>query len=120
MANELLPGPPLTIRQQLMRLLAGTRRSARELAEEIGAPERQIEEHLAHVVRSLARDPSRRFRLEPSRCHDCGYIFRERTRLTIPSRCPRCRSEAIAPPRFGIEARAARGGVANGAPHRAQ
>jgi predicted Zn-ribbon and HTH transcriptional regulator len=105
MADECPPEPPLTIRQQLMRLLAGTRRSARELAELIGAPERQIEEHLAHVVRSLARDSARRFRLEPSRCHDCGFVFRQRTRLTTPSRCPHCRSEAIAPPRFGIEVR---------------
>ena len=108
MTDELFSEPPLTIRQQLMRLLTGTRRSARELAELIGAPERQIEEHLAHVVRSLARDAARRFQLEPSRCHDCGFVFRERTRLTTPSRCPRCRSEAIAPPRFGIELRGSR------------
>ena len=108
MADEFSPAPPLTIRQQLMRLLSGTRRSARELAELIGAPERQIEEHLAHVVRTLARDPARRFLLAPSRCHDCNFVLRERTRLTTPSRCPHCRSEAIAPPRFGIETRSTR------------
>jgi hypothetical protein len=88
-----------------MHALAGARRSSRELAAMIGAPERQIEEHLAHVVRSLAKDGTRQFLLEPSRCHDCGFVFRDRTRLTTPGRCPACRSEAIAPPRFGIERR---------------
>lgn len=99
---------PLTVRQQLMHLLTGTQRPASELAGMIGAPEREIEEHLVHVVRSLARDTTRRFLLEPSRCHDCGFVFRERTRLTTPGRCPTCRSEAIAPPRFGIELRASK------------
>lgn len=91
-----------------MHLLTGAQRSASELAGMIGAPEREIEEHLAHVVRSLARDKTRRFLLEPSRCHDCGFVFRDRTRLTTPGRCPACRSEAIAPPRFGIELRASK------------
>jgi transcriptional regulator len=108
MSDKPIPAPPLTVRQQLIQLLTGTQRSASELAGLIGAPERQIEEHLAHVVRSLARDATRRFLLDPSRCHDCGFVFRERTRLTTPSRCPTCRSEAIAPPRFGIELRASK------------
>jgi predicted Zn-ribbon and HTH transcriptional regulator len=108
MPDDPTPAPPLTIRQQLMHLLTGTQRSASELAGMIGAPEREIEEHLAHVVRSLARDTTRRFLLDPSRCHDCGFVFRERVRLTTPSRCPTCRSEAIAPPRFRIELRASK------------
>lgn len=108
MPDEPIPASPLTVRQQLIHLLTGTQRSARELAGMIGAPEREIEEHLVHVVRSLARDTTRRFLLEPSRCHDCGFVFRERARLTTPSRCPTCRSEAIAPPRFGIELRASK------------
>lgn len=105
MTGEPVTAHPSTIRQHLMRLLADGRYSARELAARLGVPERQIEEHLAHVVRSIAKDRHRRFLLEPSRCHDCGFVFRDRTRLTTPSRCPACRSEAIAPPRFEIEVR---------------
>ncbi|HEX9742078.1 MAG TPA: hypothetical protein VGA17_04745 [Nitrospiraceae bacterium] len=108
MSDDPIPPPALTIRQQLIHLLTGAKHSSRDLAALVGAPERQIEEHLAHVVRSLARDRTRRFLLEPSRCHDCGFAFRERTRLTTPSRCPACHSEAIAPPRFGIELRASK------------
>ncbi|MBM4124845.1 MAG: transcriptional regulator [Nitrospira sp.] len=94
-----------TPRQRIVALISGTLRSARQLAELVGIPERQVEDHLTHIVRSLSRDRAKRFVLEPSECRDCGYGFRNRTRLTTPSRCPRCRSEAIAPPRYGIDLR---------------
>ena len=97
--------PNQTPRQYLMQLLAGMSRSSYELAALLGLPERQIEEHLRHIVRTLARDQTRRFILEPSICQGCHYVFRERTRLTRPSRCPRCRNEAISAPRFMIDIR---------------
>jgi predicted Zn-ribbon and HTH transcriptional regulator len=74
-----------------------------QLARMLGIPERQVEEHLAHVVKTVARDRSRRFILEPSTCLDCGFMFRDRTRLTRPTRCPQCRSEGISVPRYRIE-----------------
>jgi predicted Zn-ribbon and HTH transcriptional regulator len=95
----------LTIRQLIMQSITGTLYSSRQLAELVGVPERQVEDHLTHITKSVARDRTRRFVLEPSRCRDCGFVFRNRTRLTRPSRCPRCRSEAILPPRYGIELR---------------
>jgi len=95
----------LTIRQLIMQSITGTLYSSRQLAELVGVPERQVEDHLTHVAKSVARDRTRQFVLDPSRCRDCGFVFRERTRLTCPSRCPRCRSEAISPPRYGIELR---------------
>jgi len=88
----------------MMDLLAGTRLTSHQLAQMLGLPERHIEDHLAHVMKSLARDTARRFVLEPSTCPDCGLVFRNRTRLTKPSRCPRCRGEGITAPRYGIEA----------------
>jgi transcriptional regulator len=97
--------PDRTPRQYLIDLLTGVRRSSQELAALLGLPERQVEDHLLHIVRSLAHDPTRRFMLEPSLCHGCHYVFRRRTRLTRPSRCPQCRSESISDPRFTIEFR---------------
>lgn len=94
--------PEQTPRQRIMELITGTLRSARQLAKLVEMPERQVEDHLAHIVRSVMHDRTRRFILEPSECRDCDYRFRSRTRLTTPSRCPHCRSEAIAPPRYGI------------------
>ena len=95
---------PKTVRQRIIELLTGTRLSSHHLAHMLGVPERQVEEHLLHVVKSLARDRARRFVLEPSTCPDCGFTFRERTKLTRPSRCPRCRGEGITAPRYGIDA----------------
>jgi transcriptional regulator len=92
-----------TPRQRIIALLIGTRLSSHQLAQMLGIPERQIEDHLTHVVKSVARDPSRRFILEPSTCPDCGFVFQDRRRLTRPSRCPRCRGEGITSPRYGIE-----------------
>lgn len=102
--SDQVPRPSkLTIRQQLMEILAGARYSSKELASLLGIPERQVEEHLTHITRSLARDHARRFVMEPASCRECGFAFRERHRLTTPSRCPRCRSERITPPIYGIQ-----------------
>ena len=95
--------PERTPRQRIIELITGTRLSSYQLAQMLGIPERQVEEHLTHVVKTIARDKTRRFILEPSRCQDCGFVFRDRRRLTSPSRCPLCRSETIAAARYGID-----------------
>lgn len=95
--------PERTPRQRIIELITGTRLSSHQLAQMLGIPERQVEEHLLHVVKTVARDPSCRFILEPSVCQDCGFLFRQRTKLTRPSRCPKCRGEGITAPCYGIE-----------------
>lgn len=100
-----MSGPDQTPRQRLLEVLTGGLYSARQLAGLLALPERQIEDHLLHLVRSVKHDRTRRFVLEPAACTRCGFVFRDRTRLTCPSRCPRCRSEAISAPRYGIENR---------------
>lgn len=104
--------PDLTARQRLMVLLVGAPLSSRQLAERLGFPERQVEEHLEHVIRSLARDRTRDFLLDPSACLDCGFVFRDRRKIKKPSRCPHCRSESISAPRYSIRLRTARRGKA--------
>ena len=95
--------PEQTPRQRIIDLITGTLLSSHQLAQMLGVPERQVEDHLSHVVKTVARDRSRRFVLDPSTCQNCGFVFRDRSRLTRPSRCPRCHSEATTPPRYGIE-----------------
>ncbi len=101
--------PPIerTSRQRLIELLTGTLLSSHQLAPLLGIPERQVEEHLTHIVKTIARDPSRTLLWEPSECLGCGFTFRDRTRLTRPSRCPHCRNEAITAPRYGIREKTA-------------
>jgi transcriptional regulator len=100
-------GPTRTSRQQIMDLIAGKAHTSRELAQALAMSERDVENHLEHIARSVARDRSRRFMLDPAACASCGFVFRERTRLTTPSRCPRCRSEHVSTPRFSIQPRRA-------------
>ena len=95
--------PERTPRQRIIEVITGTRLSSYQLAQMLGIPERQVEEHLTHVVKTIARDKTRKFILDPPRCQDCDFVFRDRRRLTSPSRCPHCRSEAIAVPRYGID-----------------
>ncbi len=95
--------PERTMRQRIIEFLTDTPMTTHQLARALGISERQVEEHLAHVVKTVARDLSRRFILEPSICLDCGFMFRDRTRLTRPSRCPHCRSEGISVPCYRIE-----------------
>jgi Predicted transcriptional regulator containing an HTH domain fused to a Zn-ribbon len=100
--------PEQTPRRRIIDLLTGTLLSSHQLAQLLGMPERHVENHLTHIVKTLARDPRRTFLLEPSECRDCAFAFRDRTRLTRPSRCPRCRGEAITSPRYGIREQEAR------------
>jgi transcriptional regulator len=95
--------PERTPRQRIIDLLTGTRLSSHQLAHMLCLSERQVEEHLPHIAKTVARDPSRRFILEPSVCPDCDFVFRDRTKLTRPGRCPKCRGESIIAPRYGIE-----------------
>ena len=98
----MLPAPQ-TARQRMIDLLSGTRLTAYQLAQMLGISERQVEDHLVHVVKTIARDRERHFILEPSTCPECHFIFQDRRKLTRPSRCPRCRSESITAPRYGID-----------------
>ena len=92
-----------TTRQRIVELLTGSRLSSYQLAQLLGIPERQVEDHLVHVVKTVGRYKEKRFILEPSACQDCGFLFRERRKLTKPGRCPNCRSEHITAPRYGID-----------------
>jgi len=94
----------LTLRQQITHTLTGGLYSARDLAHLYAIPEREAEDHLSHIARSLTRDRTRRFVRETAECHQCGFLFRDRARFTRPGRCPTCRSERISSPRFGIRA----------------
>lgn len=94
-----------TPRQRIIELITGTRRTSHQLAQMLGIAERQVEDHLTHVVKTIARDRTKRFILEPSSCPGCEYVFRDRTKLTRPSRCPRCHGEGITAPRYGIDER---------------
>jgi transcriptional regulator len=90
-----------TLRQALADALRGEPQNARDLSVLVGIREKDVGDHLAHLARSL---PARGERLEvmAASCKKCAFVFSDRERLERPGRCPRCRHERIAPPRFAI------------------
>lgn len=98
------PVPPprgATLRRELVRLLEEQPHTAYELSRTAGVAEKEVYPHLEHIRHSLQRGP-KRLRVEPAVCRSCGFAFEKRTRLTPPGRCPLCRGEAIAAPRFSV------------------
>ena len=92
-----------TRRQRLVDLLEAGPWGFSELCAELGVPYRVLDEDLRHVHRSL-RGSDRDLRVEPARCHDCGFVFegRDPRRFHPPGRCPSCRGERIAEPTFEL------------------
>ena len=92
-----------TLRQRIEGLLRKDEYGFEELRRLLEVPARALEDDLRHVERSLRRSTPR-MRIEPARCRDCGFVFRDRAsrHLHAPGRCPQCRSERIADPRFSI------------------
>jgi predicted Zn-ribbon and HTH transcriptional regulator len=99
------PGEPaerrVTVREALRQVLTEGPRTARELSARVGVSERDVAGHLEHLARSL-KQRGDRFEVEQASCLDCGFVFKDRSRFTRPSRCPRCKSQQLSTPRFAI------------------
>jgi predicted Zn-ribbon and HTH transcriptional regulator len=93
-----------TARVRLRELLRQGPATARELSERAHLSEKEVRQHLQHLIRS-AGARSEIVTVEPARCEGCGFVFEGRDRLGKPGRCPVCRGSRIHPPRFGYEAR---------------
>ena len=90
-----------TIRQEIIDLLSQEELTALEISRMVGIREKAVLDHLPHIARSMeARN--KRLHITPPRCRECGYAFRDRRRFSRPSRCPRCKSEALEEPGFRV------------------
>lgn len=86
--------------QRLRQALAGsTPKTLKDLSRELSLSEKE----LVPLLDKLGQGRTG-LRIEPAHCIGCGFEFKERSRAAKPSRCPECRSERIAPPRFWVEA----------------
>ncbi len=90
----------LTTRQAIKELLQEQPFSALEISQRLSLSEKEVLEHLTHIAK--APGPGYRFHLIPAKCKHCGFAFKKRDRLTIPSRCPMCRHQSIRRPRFQV------------------
>ena len=87
-------------RKQLLDLLAQPR-TASSLARELGLKRGEVEEHLAHLLRS-SRAAGHRVIVEAAKCRACGFKFDEK-KLTKPGKCPKCRSTWVYEPLISIK-----------------
>lgn len=101
MSKDVLRAASETPRQAIRRLLGEAPRTAHELSALVHLPEKDVVPHVEHLARSL-RKGDERLDVEPARCRDCGFVFRERRRLARPSACPRCRSGHLSAPVFRL------------------
>lgn len=103
MKEERDPAATETSRQRIVEILRREDQGFEELRRLLEVPARVLEDDLRHVERSLRRGPVR-LRVDPPRCIDCGFVFRDRApqRFQPPGRCPHCRGERISDPRFRI------------------
>ncbi|MBW3017363.1 hypothetical protein KY316_03235, partial [Candidatus Woesearchaeota archaeon] len=90
-----------TRREEIFELLKKGRMSAQDIANMFGCILSDIEEDLMHLAKSVR--PRYELRMFPAQCKDCGFVYKERSKVKKPSKCPRCRSESISPPLFKIE-----------------
>lgn len=100
--------PDLTTRERIEDLLkkAGRPLTVEEIISSLSleVTNKEVYEHIAHIAKSVRARSGGKLALfmEPPYCRKCGYVFKELDKPKKPSRCPRCKSEWIASPRFII------------------
>lgn len=97
-----------TIRAALGDALRAGPLGAHELSARVGIPEKEVAGHLEHLGRSL-RQRGERLVVEPAQCPGCGFVFKDRARLSRPSRCPACKGERVSAARFSIAGKSSPG-----------
>ncbi len=90
-----------TIRHQMMTHLNRAEMTAIELSQILGLPEKEVYGHLPHISSSV-KSKGKRLVIQPARCLNCGYVFKDRRRFTSPGRCPHCRKSHIQRPAYQI------------------
>ena len=88
-------------RKELLNILTAQPRSVSSLARELGLKRGDVEDDVAHVIRS-ARAAGHRIVVQPARCRGCGFAFAE-DKLSKPGKCPACRSTWLYEAQVSIE-----------------
>ena len=83
-----------TIRQQIIDLLRSSELTQRNLSQALSITEKEVENHLAHIERSL-RNQDEKLVVIPYQCLSCGFTFDKRSRFSKPGRCPNCKNSHI-------------------------
>ena len=83
-----------TIRQEIVEILSGGEHSAADLSKIVRKSEKEIYDHLSHILQAGE------IKIVPAICATCSYKFDERSKVKKPTKCPKCKSTRIDPPLF--------------------
>ena len=90
----------MTRRQQIIEILQENRQTAQQLANYFQTELKEIIEDLQHIDKSIK---PKKLKIEPACCKSCNFVFKERSKVSKPSKCPRCKSEWIEAQMFRIQ-----------------
>ncbi len=90
----------LTRRQEIIEILEKSPMSISQLANMYKMKVEELLEDFPHIKKTIH---PKQLKIIPAVCKDCRFVFKERTKLKAPSKCPKCRSEWIEEPLFKIE-----------------
>ncbi len=90
----------MTRREEIKEILLKEKKSAQQLANMFQTELNEILEDIEHIAISVK--PKKIVKI-PASCRKCGFLFKERSRIKKPSKCPRCRGEWVQAQLFGIE-----------------
>ncbi len=92
----------MSIRKSMIELLSDYELNAIEISQDLSIREREVYDHLGHIKRTLAAK-GQRLIITPYRCIGCGYVFRKRSRLDRPGRCPVCKEGHISMATYRVQ-----------------
>lgn len=90
----------MTRRQQIIEILEQHKQTAQQLANCFQVELKGILEDLEHIEKSIK---PKKLKTKPAYCKSCNFVFKERGRVSKPSKCPKCKSEWIEAQMFFIE-----------------
>ena len=82
----------MTRRQEIIEILTEQNMSAQHLANYFRIEMKFILEDLEHIEKSIK---PKKLKRKPAFCKSCEFVFKERSRVKKPTKCPSCRKEWI-------------------------
>ena len=82
-----------TIRRDIIELMKRGPVTPFDLSGILRVSEREAAFHLEHALETA----SAKYQIEvtPAHCKSCGFVFRDRRKVSKPSRCPRCKATRV-------------------------
>ena len=90
----------MTRRQEIIQILQESKQSAQQLANYFQTTLKEIVEDLEHIGKSIK---PKKLKIDAAYCKKCNFVFKERSKVSKPGKCPRCRSEWIEAQMFSIQ-----------------